>query len=117
MTEQLSIAKLEQRQTALLKANKVRTDRSADKRAIFRGELDPAKILLEVPEYWRSATVADLLLSIRRVGRVKANRWCVMQQMSLTTRLDALSERRRALLARQVSVWSQRRTDMQRADA
>ena len=87
MTDQLDL----QRLGALARANEVRFARAADKRAIRRGELDPCKVLVELPEHWESARVVDLLLAIDRVGRTKAGRWCSLASVSPASRLVDVS--------------------------
>ncbi|CAB4197889.1 hypothetical protein UFOVP1313_37 [uncultured Caudovirales phage] len=102
---QLNVQALE----ALDKANKTRIARAADKRAIRNGDLDPVAVLMDPPEYWGSAKLVDLFLSMPRIGRQRANRWCTIEMVSPARRLDALTERQRTMLGIHIDVWCRKR--------
>lgn len=89
----------------LARANEIRLRRAEDKRRMKRGELTAVDILAAVPEHWRSATVAELLLAIPNVGSVKARRWCRIASVEPSDRLAGLKPRSLALLGRTVDTW------------
>lgn len=106
MTEQqMTVQRLE----ALEAGNQVRIKRAADKKKIARGDLDPAVILRTLPSHWAKAKIIDLLLPMRKVGRMKAERWCRYAQVSPTKPLIEMTERQRLSLARHVDIYTGRR--------
>lgn len=100
--EQLNMQSLE----ALALANAVRQARSADKKRIAWGTLDPAAVLRNPPSHWRTATVVDLLMAIRSVGEAKILRWLSTEMISSGRRIEDLTAAQRERLARTVEVWS-----------
>ncbi len=111
VTQQLNVQALE----ALEKANMTRVLRAADKRAVKLGDLDPTSILMDPPEYWQSAKLIDLLLSMNRIGRRRANRWCKIEAISPAQRLDHLTERQCRMLSAHIDLWSRRRDEVRLA--
>lgn len=108
---------LRQRMTNLDRANRVRVRRAKDKKLISRGQLDPAAILdagEEIVEQWANAQILELLLCIRKVGRVKAQNWLRMHHVSPTRRLHNMTIRERTALATHIGLF-QGRTDRARA--
>ncbi len=112
MTEQLNIQVMD----ALVKANHVRTARAIDKKAIAQGQLDAATILRTMPKHWSSATLAQLLVCLPRIGRSKAQKWCSLSSppLNLDRRLDLMSPRQRAVMASQVDAYTLRRDNVRR---
>lgn len=91
---------IEQRMAALEKANAIRTQRAAWKRAVKRREVDPLAVLADPPAEFASMKVLDALLAMPKVGRVKASSMLRLAQASPSKTLAGLSERQRgALLA------------------
>jgi hypothetical protein len=110
-TQQLTSQHME----ALAYANSIRLARAEDKRKIERGQLSVPAILHDVPLHWESAKIIDLLLSMKRCGRVKALNWLRVEKVSEGRRLRDLTERERFALARHVDVWQIiRRDDLRR---
>lgn len=103
-----------QRLEFLALANEIRETRAADKKLIARGQLDASTVLRTLPEHWESAKVIDLLVSIHRVGRVKAQRWCMYSRVSLHQKLDALTDRQRNMLAEHIDIWTSNRDRLRR---
>ncbi len=99
----------------LTQANEVRFARSRDKKAIKHGRLTASTILKDVPTHWGSAQIIELLLAMPRVGRVKAQRWLNLEMISPSKRLDTLTPRQRAMLARHIDTWSSRRDNVRRS--
>lgn len=62
-----------QRLRALQHANVIRTARANAKRGLREGRQRAADLLLDVPEWLKTATVAEFLTWTPGVGRVKAN--------------------------------------------
>jgi hypothetical protein len=110
MSEQLNMQAL----ANLAKANEVRFARAADKKAIKRGELDPTKILLDVPAHWSKTAIIDLFVVMPRVGRVRAMRWCKLETVNPAIHIGDLTLRQRTMLARHLDVWSARRDEVRR---
>lgn len=108
MTAQLNMQALE----ALTKANEVRFARADDKRRIRRGALTASEVLRVNEPYWASAPIAELLLTIPRVGRQQAQKWCKLEWTPLDTRIGQMTPRQRAVMARQIDVWAFRRDDL-----
>jgi len=103
MTDQpLTNENLAQHLQALQHGNEIRFARAADKRRIKRRELDAALVLRDPGEHWRRAALMDLLLSIPKVGRVKAQKWCSVERVRLETRIEDLTPRQREMMARQI---------------
>lgn len=94
-----------QRLTALRLANEIRSQRAREKAALrdpAAGKSRAAKLLAEVPGYWRSASVEDVLLAIRGVGKVKTQTILRRLHISGTKRLDQLSHGTRRRLIEEI---------------
>jgi hypothetical protein len=92
---------LAQRMDALQLANAVRTRRADTKKAIARGELGAGEVLgliAEPPAWMETMLVFDLLLSVPKVGRVKANKVLRDLRISPSRTLGGISERQRGEL-------------------
>jgi hypothetical protein len=94
---------------ALLRANEVRLTRAEDKRMIKAGRLNPATILRCPPPHWQRAKLVDLLVSMPKVGRVKAGKWCRHEHLSMERHLGELTQRQRGLLAAHLDIEVSRR--------
>ncbi len=88
---------LEQRLDALQRANEIRSHRSHVKRDLAAGRVSLAEVL-DDPEF-ASAKVYDVLLAMRKVGRVKAGRAMHECKISLAKTCGGITDRQRALLA------------------
>lgn len=106
--DQLNLQALE----ALALANRVRSQRALDKKAIKRGEINPAAILRRPPKQWESAKLVELFVAIPHVGRVKASKWCRHEAVAPSRTLSGLSERQRFVLARHIDTWAARRAQI-----
>ena len=89
---------LTQRMEALQRANLIRTRRAQLKRDLKAGRVTVHDVLLEPPEYVETAKVVDLLLSVPKYGRVKANKILMQCRISPSKTIGGLSPRQRAEL-------------------
>lgn len=89
---------LVQRMEALQRANVIRTQRASLKRDLEAGRTSLARVLIAPPEYAEAAKVAVLLLSVPKVGRVKANKALTVCRIAPGKTVGGLSERQRAEL-------------------
>lgn len=86
---------LEQRMTALDRANEIRTARADWKKKVKRRERDPRDVLLEPPAEFETMKVFDVLMAAPKVGRVKANKILQLARVSPSKTLGGLSQRQR----------------------
>lgn len=99
MTATMTARSTEQRDAALRHANAIRTRRSHLKQDVKAGRLRAVDVLLDPPAEAQTMTVCELLLAMRRVGRVRALRVLRRCGMSESKKLGALSDRQRNQLA------------------
>lgn len=92
-----------QHMRALERANSVRLARAELKRAIARGEKDPAEIVEDSPWETESMTIAELLTSQRRWGQTRARKFLVPLSLNENKQLGTLTSRQRRLLATELS--------------
>lgn len=71
---QLTVAQRQQRQTALTRANSVRTQRAEIKRELASGELSLAALLNDPPEVILNASIGDVLEWLPGIGRWRCQR-------------------------------------------
>lgn len=90
---------LEQRRAALDLANAVRIERAAVKREVRAGSRWVVDLILDPPPSLYSMKVRKLLLSVRRVGPVKADKLLRAAGVAPSKTLAGLSERQRHVLA------------------
>jgi hypothetical protein len=88
---------------ALERANSVRLARAELKRAVARGDLDPAEVVRDCPWQTESMTVSELLTSQRRWGRTRARKFLMPLSMSENKQLGTLTPRQRAMLAAELA--------------
>lgn len=88
-----------QHMAALARANRVRLARAQLKRAIARGEIDPARIIQDCSWETENMTLAELLTSQRRWGRTRARKLLQALGLSENKRIGTLTPRQRSLLA------------------
>lgn len=89
---------LVQRMEALQQANEVRTFRAQLKRDLKAGRANLHEILINPPEQIETMKVFDLLLSMPKVGRTKANKLISLCRMSPSKTVGGMSERQRTEL-------------------
>lgn len=89
---------LDQRKDALQRANDVRIRRAQLKRDLKDGRVTIGDVLREPPDYLLTAKVADLLLAVPRLGRVKVNRLLTVCRVAQSKTVGGLSERQRTEL-------------------
>ena len=89
---------LEQRRQALARANAVRVARAKLKKDLAAGNADLAPLIVKPPEYAATAKVVDLLVSLPRIGQVKAHRILNRARIAPTKTLGGLTSRQRGEL-------------------
>jgi hypothetical protein len=88
-----------QRLRALERANEVRLARADLKRRIAGGNESAGSVILDPPWEANSWSVGDLLLSQRRWGRRRCQKFLESCQISEKKEVGALTERQRRMLA------------------
>lgn len=86
----------EQRLNALRIANSIRSERAQMKRDLSAGRISVESVLDQVPGHAVSMTVFDLLISLPKLGRVKANKLCSRLRIPPSRELGSLTVRQRA---------------------
>ena len=89
---------LEQRRLALERANAVRIARAKLKKDLASGKADLAPLILNPPEFAASAKVVDLLLSLPKIGQVKAHQILNHARIAPTKTLGGLTNRQQGEL-------------------
>ena len=89
---------LDQRLDALDRANRIRVQRAQLKRALKSGATTFDQVLVDPPDYVLTAKVYDMLLSVPRLGRVRAGRLLTQCWISQVKTIGGLSERQRGEL-------------------
>ena len=89
---------LEQRLSALQRANEVRLGRAQLKKELATGSCRIDDLLAETPELARGAKVYDLLLAVPKLGRARVSKLLRHCRISEAKTLGGLSERQRAEL-------------------
>ncbi len=92
-----------QHMRALERANSVRLARAELKRAIARGEKDPAEVVEESPWETESMTIAELLTSQRRWGQTRARKFLMPLSLNENKQLGTLTSRQRQMLATELA--------------
>lgn len=85
----------QQRMEALARANEVRIRRSELKRNLRSGEEKLESIITDPPEYLHSAKVAELLMSVPKVGPVRAAKILEQCRVSPSKTMVGLTPRQR----------------------
>ncbi|MDQ6810984.1 MAG: hypothetical protein M3Z95_03675 [Actinomycetota bacterium] len=88
---------------ALERANEVRLARAVIKRRVAFGELDVAEVIVHCPSAAHSMPLADLLMSQRRWGRTRCNRFLAELPMSENKTVGSMTDRQRRVLAATLS--------------
>jgi hypothetical protein len=89
---------LEQRRQALERANAVRIARAKLKKDLATGNADLAPLIANPPEFAVSAKVVDLLVSLPKIGQVKAHQILSHARIAPTKTLGGLTSRQRGEL-------------------
>ena len=92
-----------QHMKALERANSVRLARAELKRAVARGDLDPADVVRDCPWQTESMTISELLTSQRRWGRTRARKFLVPLSLNENKQLGTLTPRQRAILSTELA--------------
>jgi hypothetical protein len=87
-----------QRKEALQKANETRSRRARLKRDLKAGRVSIGPLLLDPPDWLLNAKVAEMLISIPKLGRVKVNKKLSECRISPSKTIGGLSERQRTEL-------------------
>jgi hypothetical protein len=88
----------EQRRRALRQANQVRSERARLKRDLATGKVGLLEILARPPACVRTARVRDLLVTVPKIGSVKAARILTRCGIADSKTLAGLTDRQRAEL-------------------
>jgi hypothetical protein len=88
-----------QHMRALEKANRVRLARAKLKRAIGRGIVAAADVVVRCPGETSSMTIAELLTSQQRWGPTRARKFVLPLQINENKQLGTLTQRQRRLVA------------------
>ena len=89
---------LDQRLDALDRANRIRVQRAQIERALKSGDTTFDQVLVDPPDYVLTAKVYDMLLSVPRLGRVRAGRLLTQCRISQSKTVGGLSDRQRGEL-------------------
>jgi len=88
-----------QHMQALARANRVRLARAEVKRAISKGEVSVAEVVMRNPEELETMTVAELLRCQRHWGRTRTRHLLDSLDLSEVRTVGRLTERQRLALA------------------
>lgn len=92
-----------QHMRALERANSVRLARAELKRAVARGDLDPADVVRDCPWQTESMTISELLTSQRRWGRTRARKFLMPLSLNENKQLGTLTPRQRQVLSTELA--------------
>lgn len=98
MTATMTQSRIDQREAALERANAIRSARGRMKKDLNAGRISTKHVLTELPEYAETMRVAEFLVSLRRIGQVKAGEILHELGVGQTRRLCDLTARQRGLL-------------------
>lgn len=93
---------------ALALANDVRRERAELRRALARGSLSAAQLLLDPPACGAWVADRELLVSQRRWGQIKCRKFLAKNQIGESKKVGDLTERQRRLLVDQLELASPR---------
>lgn len=85
----------QQRLEALARANEIRIQRSELKRSLRNGEERLEELITDPPEFLHSAKVAELLMSVPKVGPVRAAKILEQCRVSPSKTVIGLTPRQR----------------------
>lgn len=95
-----------QHMRALERANSVRLARAELKRAVARGDIDPAEVVRDCPWQTESMTISELLTSQRRWGRTRARKFLIPLSLNENKQLGTLTPRQRSILSTELAARS-----------
>jgi hypothetical protein len=104
MNATATIAPAPQHLRALARANEVRLARADLKRRVAEGQISAADVILDTPWQAETMTVADLLMSQRRWGRMRCRKFLQCIPMSENKTIGSMTERQRRALAAMLGV-------------
>jgi len=107
MTHTATMTQEPQRLRALERANKVRLARADLKRRIAQGQVPAASIILDSPWEASSWSVGDLLMSQRRWGITRCQKFLRGLDIAETKQIGTLTERQRLALANRLDARGQ----------
>ncbi|HEX4732019.1 MAG TPA: hypothetical protein VH299_12175 [Solirubrobacterales bacterium] len=81
----------------------MRLARAELKRAVGRGDLDPADVVRDCPWQTESMTISELLTSQRRWGRTRARKFLVPLSLNENKQLGTLTPRQRSILSTELA--------------
>lgn len=87
-----------QHMRALERANQIRLARSALKRRIAQGQVDPADVITGCPREVENMTIVELLSCQRRWGAIRCRRFLKEVQIKETRTIGAMTRRERTLV-------------------
>lgn len=90
---------MEQRMSALTRANQIRSARAQLKRDLKAGRTSLAAIIMDPPDWLETAKLFELLLATPKYGRVKANKVLTSVRISPSKTIGGLSDRQRTEVA------------------
>ena len=92
-----------QHMRALERANLVRLARAELKRSIARGDADPSEVIRDCRWETEIMTIAELLTSQRRWGRIRARKFLLPLSLNDNKQLGTLTSRQRRLLSAELA--------------
>jgi hypothetical protein len=87
---------LQQRMDALKNANIIRSYRANLKRDVKAARVSVVDLLMDPPEELESMKIFDLLLSVPKMGRIKANKLLQTCRISPSKTVGGMSDRQRS---------------------
>jgi hypothetical protein len=102
MTQSAMMTPEPQRMQALERANQIRLARAELKRRIANGHVSAADVILACPEEASSWSVGELLMSQRRWGISRCQKFLRRNQINEIKPVGQLTDRQRQLLAAQL---------------
>ncbi len=102
MTQSAMMTPEPQRMQALERANQIRLARAELKRRIAQGRMSAAEVILGCPEAASSWSVGELLMSQRRWGNSRCQKFLRRMQINELKPIGQLTERQRQLIAAQL---------------
>lgn len=86
---------MQQRMSALERANEIRSERAQLKRDLKAGKANARELLRDPPEWLCTMKVVDMLIALPKIGRVKANKYLNRCRLSPSKTIGGMSVRQR----------------------
>jgi hypothetical protein len=93
------------RLAALGRANQIRGERAELKARIRAGEISVSRLIADPPQCLANAGLAELLLAVPGVGKVRVGRLLERTRLSPNKALGSLTDRQRGELERALGSW------------